>query len=321
VNALTSVFATKIESFQEFRQTRGFNPDSHILNLMRFDRYCVESRVESDILTPETVHGWLDAEMNEDSRAIGSRASTIRQFGMYLCAVGEDAYAIPEKYNTNQRAYLPYNFTDDEIAALFHAIDRLSEDRREPFLHVIAPVMLRLTYTCGLRPNESRELLCENINLKTGVVKITNTKRNKERLVVMSDDMNKLCACYNAKRVLFANGSPYFFPTAAGGAFPSARIQAVMKKAWSVAVCSKDCPIPPNIRVYDLRHRFVSARLNLWLDEGRNLMSILPYLREFLGHNSLNETEHYVHILPENLSKSTAIDWDRFNEMFPEVPQ
>ena len=88
-----------------------------------------------------------------------------------------------------------------------------------------------------------------------------------------------------------------------------------------MAICSADCPIPPRIRVYDLRHRFASACLNRWLDEGRDLMAMLPYLREYMGHGSLNETAYYIHILPENLTKSPAIDWDVFNNMFPEVAQ
>jgi len=319
MNKFTSKFATRIEGFREFRQARGFNPDTHIPNLLRFDKFCAEHYSDIWRLLPEIVHGWLDNEAEENPCMLNNRASTIRQFGLYLCAMEEDAYVIPEKYNTNKSAFVPHNFSDEELTALFKAIDRLPEDKIEPFLHVIIPVMLRLAYTCGLRPRESRIILCENINLKTGVIQVITTKKNKDRLVVMSDDMRKLCVRYDDKRVLFANDSQYFFPSLNGEPFTSVKIQTALKKAWATAVCSKNCPIPPNIRVYDLRHRFVSARLNLWLDEGRDLRAMLPYLREYLGHQSLNETEYYVHILPENLSKSPAVDWDKFSTMFPEV--
>ncbi|MDR1247359.1 MAG: hypothetical protein LBK57_10100 [Clostridiales Family XIII bacterium] len=62
-----------------------------------------------------------------------------------------------------------------------------------------------------------------------------------------------------------------------------------------------------------------SACLNNWLDEGKDLMAMLPYLRAYMGHGSLNETAYYIHILPENLMKSSAVDWNKFNAMFPEV--
>ena len=58
-----------------------------------------------------------------------------------------------------QNLNVPFNFTDSELAALFSEIDRLPADRGDPFLNEIVPTLLRLTYTCGLRPRESRELL------------------------------------------------------------------------------------------------------------------------------------------------------------------
>ena len=66
---------------------------------------------------------------------------------------------------------------------------------------------------------------------------------------------------------------------------------------------------PGKIRVYSLRHQFASACLNRWLDNGENLMAMLPFLREYMGHKNLSETAYYIHILPENLIKSPAIDW------------
>jgi integrase len=77
----------------------------------------------------------------------------------------------------------------------------------------------------------------------------------------------------------------------------------------------------PHVRVYNLRHRFASAVLNRWLDEGRDLYAMLPYLRAYMGHGTLSETAYYIHILPENLRKSPGIDWRVFDEMIPEVEE
>jgi integrase len=73
------------------------------------------------------------------------------------------------------------------------------------------------------------------------------------------------------------------------------------------------------VRVYDLRHRFASACLIRWLDNGENLNNMLPYLRTYMGHGRLSETAYYIHILPENLVNTSAINWDVFNSMMPEV--
>lgn len=311
-----SVFAAKMEAFLEFRIARGFKNDSHIPNLIRFDRFCYERHIIDDALTPKIVYDWIDAETAANARTINERASTIRQFGLYLSAVGEEAFVLTEHFCRSKTIHIPLSITDSELSALFAAIDKLAADKSEPFFNEIAPTLFRLTYTCGLRPQESRELLRESIDFKSGAISILNTKRHKDRVVVMSGDMLRMCRRYDSKRTIFAGDNPYFFPSNKGGAFKADRIQTALTKAWTTAMCSKNCPVPPRIRVYDLRHRFASACLNRWMDEGRDLMAMLPYLREYMGHGSLNETAYYIHILPENLLKSDAINWSAFNDMF-----
>ena len=315
----TSAFAPKLEAFLEFRIARGLKNNVHIANLIYFDRFCANHYSDSAVLTPEIVYGWIESETTISPSMRNQRASTIRQFGLYLCSVDDEAFVITEKFGTNRSIHVPYNFTDSELSALFVAIDQMPTVRGEPFFNKIAPALFRLTYTCGLRPNESRELLCENIDLKSGVITLINTKKNRDRIAVMSDDMLKMCRLYNSKRAIFAEDNPYFFPSSNGGSLKGDRVQAMLMKAWVSAIRSKDCPVPPRIRVYDLRHRFASACLNRWLDEGRDLMAMLPYLREYMGHASLNETSYYIHILPENLSKSPTVNWEVFENMFPEV--
>ena len=226
---------------------------------------------------------------------------------------------MPEKFTEQKKAFNPYIFTDRELTALFTAIDNLPSDKNEPFITEIAPTLFRLIYTCGLRPNEGRELLCKNINLDTGEILITHTKRNKERIVVMSEDMLDYAKSYDRRRMIFSGSNPYFFPSISGDSLACAKVYSSFNKAWGMAVCNASNPTPHSVRIFDLRHRFASACLNRWLDNGENLMNMLPYLRTYMGHNSLKETAYYVHILPESLIKTTAVDWSAFNSIYPEV--
>ena len=182
---------------------------------------------------------------------------------------------------------------------------------------MMIPVMFRLIYTCGLRPNEGRELLTENINFDTGEILITKTKRHKERIVVMSDDMLDFCKHYNATSSKYRGNSKYFFPAHDGEPLINTRMNSLLNECWSLSnSTAKDLPA---IRVYDLRHRFASTILIRWIDEGKNLYAMLPYLSAYMGHSTMTETAHYIHILPENLAKSAGIDWDVFNDLLPEV--
>jgi integrase len=311
-----SVFAGRLLSMLEFRAARGYKRDTYLDHYIRFDRHCCNQKIEDLKLTMELVHGWLESD---DTYELAKRTTAIRLFGQYLDAIGETAYVLPNKYATGGKPKPPYIFTDDEMAALFAAIDRLKPTDSEPYLNEIAPVLFRLTYTCGLRPNEGRELLAENVNLDTGEILLTHTKRNKERVVVMSDDMLAMCREYNLRRGIFGGSNPCFFPSICGGPLTNEKVYAAFNKAWGAARRTFECPTLNPVRVYSLRHRFASACLNRWLDDGENLMAMLPYLRAYMGHDKLSETAYYIHILPENLVMSPGIDWEALNAILPEV--
>ena len=312
----SSVFGGRISNFLDYRTARGFKRKTHLRYLIKFDRWCMQAHLEQALLSRELVLDWI-GDASASSYDIAQRVASIRQFARYLCAIGEEAYILPEKFAPLKSKAAAYIFTDAELTALFRAIDQLPPTKKEPFLNETAPVLFRLIYTCGLRPNEGRELLEQNVNLETGEILITHTKRNKERLVVMSDDMLAFARKYGQRRKIFCGENPYFFPSANGGALAAETVHSAFNKAWAHADLSGK--YPRKVRVYDLRHRFASACLNRWLDNGENLMAMLPFLREYMGHNGLSETAYYIHVLPENIIKSSAIDWDKFNAMFPEV--
>lgn len=314
----SSAFGGRISSFLDYRTARGFKRETHLRYLIKFDRWCMQAYPEQTLLSRKLVLDWI-GDASASRYDVAQRVASIRQFARYLCAIGEEAYILPEKYAPLKSKATAYIFTDTELTALFRAIDQLPPTKKEPFLNETAPVLFRLIYTCGLRPNEGRELLAQNVNLETGEIFITHTKRNKERFVVMSDDMLELARKYGQRRNIFCGESPYFFPSANSGALSAETVHSAFNKAWSHADLSGK--YPRKVRVYDLRHRFASACLNRWIDNGENLMAMLPFLREYMGHNSLSETAYYIHVLPENIIKSSAIDWDKFNAMFPEVTE
>lgn len=120
-----------------------------------------------------------------------------------------------------------------------------------------------------LRPREGRELKTENINFQTGELFITHTKRNKDRIVVMSDDMRKLAVAYNEKRKIFGKENEYFFPSWSGRSLSQRQVDYFLKNAWKDA--NPECKNLPGIRTYDLRYRFASAVFMRWIDKGETV--------------------------------------------------
>ena len=174
---------------------------------------------------------------------------------------------------------------------------------------------------CGLRPGEGRALKKKHINLDTGEVFITDTKFDKDRLIVMSDDMLSLCRKYDAVRAAATSfrQSEYFFPAPGGNCYSRNAFSQMFQQCWKAA--NPGIHNLPRVRVYDLRHRFASAVLNRCTDEKRDLYAMLPYLRAYMGHYDLSATEHYIHLLPDNLVKSSGVFWAAMESIIPEVEE
>ncbi len=275
----SSLLGPYIQGFLSYREALFHKNSAYEPIMKSLDRFCVKCFPCSAVLTQEMVLTWMEDSSGAHSSEHTVRGSVIRKFAMYMNGIGGAAYVLPEKMYGHTSAFVPYIFTDDELIRLFAAIDRISPSAAQPYKQEVLPVMFRLIYTCGLRPAEARTLKTENIYLDSGEVLITGTKRNKDRIVVMSEDMRTLCVDYNERRTRFL----------------------------------------PSVRIYDLRHRFATAAVQRWLDDGSDLNAKLPFLRAYMGHNSFAQTAYYIHLLPANLTQSTAVDWAVFDTLIPEV--
>ena len=319
---MTSLFSPKIQAALDYRLSVGQTIENHAFYLRSFDGFCATNYPNESVLTKDIAWEWAYSPLHKSQNAVHHRIKAIRFFGTYLAAIGEDAYVFPSAMTNTQYSLSPHIFTDDELRRFFAAADNYSVNTKDPLQHRIAPVVFRLIYTCGLRPNEGRELKRANINLDTGEILITNTKFQKERLIAMSDDMLALCRDY--ARCLDKGpslNSEYFFPARNGGCYHRNQFSKLFGQCWRQANADVSAADLPRVRVYDLRHRFASAILNRWIDEKRDLYTMLPYLRAYMGHAAMSATEYYVHLLPENLVKSQGINWSALEGVIPEVDE
>lgn len=315
---MRSLFATKIQDALDFHESLGKSTKPHAAYLRGFDNFCAEQYPKESLLTKEIAWDWVYNPLHKNQSAAYYRIRALNLFGGYLSATGEGAYVFPDAMTSTMYMLSPHIFTDNELRRFFAAADSFPRNPWNPFQHRIVPVVFRLIYTCGLRPNEGRELKSANIDLENGEILITNTKYQKQRIVVMSGDMLELCRSYARRRDKEASTeSPYFFPARHGGCYGTQQFGTLFNKCWHRA--NPDVAELPSARTYDLRHRFASAVLNRWIDEKRDLYAMLPYLRAYMGHSDLSATEYYVHLLPENLVKSPGINWSGLESLIPEV--
>lgn len=314
MHEFTSNYAQKIKEYLELREAVGFSED-HKKHLIRFDQYCKEHHPKATELNEEVVHGWFSNEIFLGRRGLANKASAIRLFAMFA---GEEAYILPRECVPKQPGYIPYIMTQDELRTFFSAVDNFHREK-DPFFGDTIQVLFRLLYCCGLRPGESRRLNTEDINFISGEIFIRRSKRNKDRIVVASDDMLQLLSEYHKKRCVVPSESKAFFVHSFGKPLEIYDLISVMHKCWQNANPDITPELLPRLRPYDLRHLYASTILQKWLDEGRNLYAMLPYLRAYMGHKRFEDTAYYIHILPERLMNSPGVDWDYIDSIGLEV--
>lgn len=311
-----SNFAEAIHDMLDFKESAGYAKSTHIPSLNNFDRFCVRFYPEQKVLTKEIVMHWLQKRPREHAGGLKKRANTIRQFGKYLNYAGIEAYELPSGFIGGRSSYVPYLFSDEELSAFFTATDNIKQHGVSPFSHNTISVIFRVIYCCGLRPNEGRLLKRKHVNLDTGELLIVNAKANRDRVVMMSDDIINLCRKYDILMGKILPYREYFFPNKKGEAYAPNSIENQFRKCWRLAKKSKVERMP---RVYDLRHRFATSVMMNWMSEGKDLFSLLPYLSAYMGHAHFDATAYYIHLLPANLANFSVINWEAFNQLIPEI--
>lgn len=320
IDSFSSQFARHMEEFIRFKKALGYSRSSYAKFLYHFDRFCLSTFPEETSLTKELLMRWARLRPKENANGLKRRMVALREFGKYLNTLGIDAYVIPSEMIGNFKPFFPYLYTDEELAAFFAAADSMPPHKLSPYRQYIVPVIFRLLYCCGLRPNEVRLIQCSDIDLETGRIHIQDTKVHKDRIVAMSPDMLSLCKKYEAIMRTIQKNRDYFFPHPSGTAYCASWVQNQFWKCWENAGI-RHFRGTTSPRVYDFRHNYATRVLMKWVEEGRDLYTWLPYLSVYMGHSAFSSTAYYIHLLPERLVKTSAIEWARFSDLIPEVTQ
>jgi len=312
-----SAFAKQIVEMLEFKESLGYSRSTYDKFLVNFDRFCVKTYPYQDKLSQEIISHWAIARQNETAAGVKRRLIAIREFGKYLVSVGIDAYVVPSEFIGGFKKFMPYIYTDDELAGFFRGADNLPPHRLSPLREYTAPVLFRLMYCCGLRVAEIRLLKRMELNFSESLIFISESKAYKDRIVTVDPEVMAICEKYDriANSVIADRG--YFFQNPNGEPYTATWIQNLFNKCWQQAGVS--FTRSQNPRVTDFRHNFATRTFMNWLDEGKDINALLPYLSTYMGHSDFSYTAYYIHLIPSRLIKSSGIQWDRMDALVPEV--
>jgi integrase len=301
----TSYFAPFIESFITFKTNLNYSAESYNRVLKKLDTFIKDNYATALSLNEDIVKSFIIIE-EKILKQNGLRAELIcvRVFAKYLRFIGEKAYLIPMELIPKRQQYTPHLYTDKELNLLFTAMDNMPEEIDRS--NITIPVLFRLMYCCAMRPGEPIRLLRDDINLETGSLFIKNTKRHSNRVITLNNDLIKMCKIYDN----IMGPRKMFFHCTCDTKINSCWAASKLKTCWHRAGLG---PRPSSPRPYDFRHTACSNIILKWLNEGKDIMVMLPYLQAHMGHKDLGSTLYYVHMIPEKILIAKGIDWNRFN--------
>jgi integrase/recombinase XerC len=207
-------------------------------------------------------------------RSINRKLSSLRTFFKWLKKEGVLTINPMAKVNgPKNEKRLPHFARESELQQ-----ERLDPIFTNDFDGVRDRLMLEMFYQTGMRLSELIGL--KDTDVQDARVKVLG-KRNKERLIPLSNDLMELTRHYRQLRHMIANRQGHFFVLKNGNKlYPKFVYRKINSYLGCVTSLEKTSP-------HVLRHTFATHMLN----NGAGLET----LKDLLGHASLSATQVYTH--------------------------
>ena len=145
--------------------------------------------------------------------------------------------------------------------------------------------ILMTLYSGGLRRSELINLRLADIDSKQMLIRISNSKGNKDRYTLLSETLLSQLSEY----IRFYRPKYWLFEGQGGGQYSATSIENIFRKAL------KKANIDKHATPHTLRHSFATHLLEQGIS--------IRYIQELMGHSSIKTTEIYTHVSSRQLSK------------------
>ena len=311
-----SLFAKRLEGFLEQKRALGYS-FNNITDFKLFDRMCVAQFPDETELTAEMCNTWAMRRENETAQTINRRLPFIREFARYLIRNGERAYVLPSGTIKGAQRYIPHIYSHAELIGLWEAAKDVKPTPHNPVAHVIMPTLLRLLYCCGIRPSEAFKLTMQDIDLQSGKLFITESKGNRDRIIMLCGDILDICRKYDEVMDRLFPNRTFFFARSIADSCQYNWLNRNFRKLLDILQIESRYGETP--RLYDLRHTFATHRLYRWMKDGKDLHAMMPYLSAYMGHTKISETYYYIHLVPGMHEEMSDFQYESPEGIFPKV--
>jgi integrase len=299
---------SRVEAYLALRRGLGFAYVKEGDLLLGFARYADKGRHHGPLTTALAVR-WAKQSTSLNWRA--RRLDVLRGFARHEAAqdIRTEIPADGLLGSARRRRGQPHIYSERELTDLLRAAAAL-----------LPPGGLRpQTYTTffgllastGLRVSEAIRLMQADVDLGGQVLRVSETKARKSRLVPLHPSTTRALATYAAERDRRhprPQVSAFFLD---GGGLPLK--YNTVKDTFADLRRGLDWvrPASPGSRrrlrrIHDLRHSFACRRLLAWYEEGGDIHVKLPALSTYLGHVHVRDTYWYLTAIPDLMAVASA---------------
>jgi len=278
-------------------------------NLEELDAFYDRSYPEQTTVTFESATGWIYIRKAGSKKQLRERILTVKYLSRHLISLGIDAYVPDIKVKEDSHRH-PQLLNDLQLCQFFAGADGLNANKRSPNREYIAPVLFRMIYACGLRNSEACTIRKEDIDLQRGIIRVIHSKGDKDRNVFMDEMLTDLCSRFDIVYSSMLPEREYFFQISKNQLHPTRYnvddwFDLILKKTG----LDKEFSTKPT--VHSMRHLFAVKSMKKCLEQGEDFGNWIKYLSKYMGHESTEETMHYLHmveaLIPEYQEKISSI--------------
>jgi integrase len=318
-----STMQSHAENYLNERRQLGFGLRSAGYAVRSFAHY-VDSLGLQEPLTVEVMADWARRDRGNSNKPVtwARRLRKLRPFARYLQQF-EPNTEIPDDttFGRSGQRLAPHIYDDQEIVDLLTATRRLGPI---PGLRgATYEALFGLIASTGLRVSEAVHLRDADVDLKSGMLIVRQTKFAKSRRVPLHPSTMDALRHYRTLRnshVEITEETPFFVSTRGrrrGSELGLRQVHRVFiglrdQLSWS----NRGAHGGP--RIHDLRHTFIVRRVMLWHAHGVDVDQAMLALSTYVGHAMVTNTYWYLTGVPELMAVAAA----KFESFLPspEVP-
>lgn len=256
---------TKFLNLLEVKRYSKNTQKTYIQAISQFLEYF--SKTDPSKINNEDIFRYIEHKIKDNKISFSTQKGIVGAIKLFYKYVYNRNIKIDYIYPDRQELKLPKVLAIEDIKKILNSIQNLKHK-----------TLISTIYSCGMRISEALNIKISDIDSKRMMVRIENSKGNRDREVMLSQNLLMLLREYYK----VYKPKKYIFEGQKGSKYTARSAENILKKAL------KDSKINKNASLHTLRHSYATHLIEQGTD--------IRIVQELLGHKNIKTTQIYTHI-------------------------